>query len=467
MHREPISRPAYFSNQSRLLITTSLLCLLLLVIGFSACTKKRVPPPSEDGMDNLATPSDALKVDLFFDATLSMKGFVSTAVASAYQQTVPLLERAVIEGWNEGQATFYKFGDDIAVLPGRDYLEASKPRFYADSKYNKKTFIERVIDRAQPDHLTVVITDLFQNNADVNQLSDKIKQKFLVNDLAVGIYAIRSDFNGTVYDVGPDNYSFIYRSGDRPDTHRPFYLLAFGSHANIAHYFDMLGRGGLSTLPDAHVLILSRHLAAHPISFSGAKLKTADKISEISPSNLLSGNYKGDRVKAFKLNRGKTAATFSIELSYDSPLPNVLVHGNELASEITAWKGEDGGAKEMALVANPEAQKALQIAARLLPDEAPFNKLELQAGLNASELPGTGIYRYRVLLRPRAYALPEWITRWNMRDDEIKAWHQHSQDFNGAKTYNLENFLSTLQGAVLSTTPPKICDIYFYINVEK
>lgn len=414
----------------------------------------------------MAPVSEALKVDLFFDATLSMRGFVSTEASSTYQQTVPLLERGVIEGWQGGKATFYKFGDDIAELPGRAYLDAVRPTFYGDSKYNRKTLIERVVDRAQPDHLTVIVTDLFQDNADVNQLSERLKQKFIVNGLAIGVYAVRSQFAGVVYDVGADNYSFPYKA-EKAESGRPFYLLAFGRHSDIDHYFNVLGSRGLNFLPETHALILSRHLTSAPASFiSGARLKAADKISEISGSNLLSGSYRGERVKAFKISKGKAAAKFSTELAYAAPLKNVLSYGDALIPEVTAWKGEDRGGKELVLAESPEALKAIRVAAKLLPEQAPFDKLELAADFDVRELP-VGVYGYRILLRPRTYERPAWVAGWNMRDDDIKGWRTRPQDFDGTKTYNLENFLGTLQGAVLTTAPPKVCDVYLYVRVDK
>jgi len=436
-------------------------------MSFNACSRTKRSPPPESEPEGLGPVSEALKVDIFFDATLSMKGYVSTQTTSSYQQTVPLLERGVIEGWHGGEATFYKFGDDIAPLPGRTYLDAVKPPFYGDSKYNKKTLIERVIEQAKPDHLTVVVTDLFQTNADINQLSDKLKQKFIANNLAVGVYAVRSQFAGQVYDVGPDNYTFGYKSRDEGQSFRPFYLLAFGSHADIAHYFGVLAAGGLGSPAESHALIFSRHLTASPASFAGAKLKSADRISEVSGSNLLSRTYRGDRVKSFKISSGKTVAKFVVELRYDSALADVMTHGSELTPEVVAWKGEDTGAAELALVENQQAQKALQVSAKLAPDEPPFSTLNLAAELKASELPAGGLYRYRVRLRPSRYALPEWVAGWNMRDNDIKTWHLRPQDFDGSKTYNLENFLGTLQGAVLSTTPPEVCDVYFYIRVDR
>jgi hypothetical protein len=466
MNRKALTNQTSFGKLSRLTGASVLWGCLILATGLSACTTKRSPPPLEVAADNFEPVSEALKVDLFFDATLSMEGFASTQTTSFYQLTVPLLERGVIEGWKGGQATFYKFGDDIAVLPGRKYLDAGKKDFFSDSKYNKKTLIERVIDRAVPDHLTVIVTDLFQTNADVNQLSEKLKEKFIANNLAIGVYAIRSQFDGKIYDVGSDAYSFSYTT-TKPDTGRPFYLLAFGTHADVAHYFDVLYSSGLNAFPEKHVLILSRHLTSHPPSFAGAKLKTADKISEISKSNLLSGDYRGDRVRAFKITKGKANAKFSLELSYDAPLENVMEYGSDLTVDITAWKAEDTGAKELVPVENPQAKKAFNVVAKLWPEEGPFNKVQFQADLDVSDLPTAGIYSYRVLLRPGHYSLPGWIANWNMRDEEIKVWHQHPKDFNGAKTYNLENFLGTLQGAVLSTTPPKLSDVYCFIRVDK
>ncbi|HUC19888.1 MAG TPA: hypothetical protein VMR98_00115, partial [Candidatus Polarisedimenticolaceae bacterium] len=353
-----------------------------------------------------------------------------------------------------------------APLPGRGYLEAVKPAFYSDSKYNKKTYIERVIDQAELGHLTIIVTDLFQDNADVNQLSEKLKQKFIAKSLAVGVLAVRSQYEGTVYDVGSDNYSFVYKNKEKPETGRPFYLLALGSHADIAHYFSTLENSGLNTFPQKHVLIFSRFLTAQPSAFTSAKLKTADKISEISSSNLLSKAHGGEQVKAFKITKGKALARFSTEWAYQ-PLPNVLEYSSDLTSDVKGWKGEDTGARELILAENQQAAKALTVATTLLPESTPFKKLEIRTELRVSELPAAGTYRYRILLRPNHYSLPTWVSEWNMTDKEIKNWHLRTSDFNGAKTYNLENFLGTLQGAVLSATPPEVADIYCYIRVEK
>jgi hypothetical protein len=424
-----------------------------------------MPSPPEPTATFSPTP-ETLKVDLYFDATLSMQGFTQTQTSSTYQQAIPLLERAVIEGWRGGEASFFKFGNDTAPLTGRAFLDAAKPQFYSDAKYNKKTFIERVIDKAQPDHLTVIITDLFQDNADVNQLSAKLKDKFIATSLAVGVLGIRSQYQGTVYDVGSDNYSFAYKSSDKPQSGRPFYLLAFGSHANIAQYFATLERSGMSSFPERHALIFSRFITAGRTPFASAKLKTANGISEISSTNLVAPSKRQDEIKAFRIIKGKREAIFTADWPYE-PLPNVLEHSSVLESDVTCWKGEEAGTRVLSPVENQAGKAALHVDARLLPDEGSFNRLEFQARLNVNELPAAGTYEYRIVLRPPNPTLPGWVRDWNMRDGDIKAWHLKASEFNGARTYNLENFLGTLSGAVSSTSRPEAGELFVYLKVDR
>ena len=82
--------------------------------------------------------------------------------------------------------------------------------------------------------LAVIVTDLFQDEGDINRLVAQLKEKYLQKELAVGLLGIRSQFDGTVYDAGI-NVPPIDHQGDRP-----FYLLVLGRHADIAYYFDQI-----------------------------------------------------------------------------------------------------------------------------------------------------------------------------------------------------------------------------------
>ncbi len=156
------------------------LCVIFVCVflagGSCASKPKCLPPPSLADSDSMPPATANLSTDVFLDATISMQGFISDNSLSYYQQSIPMLERAIIK--NGGRAAFYKFGTDIKELSGRSYGDADKKNFYTDSLINKKTLIEKVIERADSNHLTVIITDLFQEKSDINQLSEKIKTKF-------------------------------------------------------------------------------------------------------------------------------------------------------------------------------------------------------------------------------------------------------------------------------------------------
>src|SRR3989442_1738726 len=99
MSRKAVNNQTSFGWRSRLTVTFTLWGGLLLATGLSACVRKRSPAPPKDPLGTLEPISEGLQVDFFFDATLSMKGFVTAHTASSYQSLVPMLERGVIEGW--------------------------------------------------------------------------------------------------------------------------------------------------------------------------------------------------------------------------------------------------------------------------------------------------------------------------------------------------------------------------------
>ena len=90
--------------------------------------------------------------------------------------------------------------------------------------------------------LVVIVTDLFQDDSDITQLIGHLKEKYIRKGHDVGLFGLRSQFDGTVYDIGiGEGSSMPYRSTPgNPETFRPFYLLVLGKYADIAHYFDRL-----------------------------------------------------------------------------------------------------------------------------------------------------------------------------------------------------------------------------------
>jgi len=436
--------------------------LIIASLAFFGGCRKQVcdPPPKDDVAYAMPSPSaNAPTVDVYFDSTLSMKGFVASGTTSNFQQAIPILESAVISRWAGGGTQFFKFGTKIEALPGRSYLDAVKPQFYEDRDYNTLTLIENVVDSAKPDHLTVIVTDLFQNNSDVNQLSEKIKKKYVAQALAVGVLGLRSEFEGPVYDVGPDKYSFEHHSGSDQKKFRPFYLLVLGSHADIAKYFDALAYGGFNKFPSElqQRVIFSPFVASPLANFESAPILKATKIARQDSGTLVRNASKDPRIEEFKIVGSTDVASFTTELRY-YPLPYVVSTSDSLDPEVTSWKcGDKSGMQETA-----EGKNALTIIAKTALNENPI--IHLDAKIDPKLLPSDGIYAFRVVLRPHEYSLPAWIADWNMKAELIDYWHNTPSEFDGSKTYNLENFLRTLWGAVLDAHRPKSAVLYIYVK---
>jgi hypothetical protein len=163
------------------------LTLLCVFYTFGCDGKQFCSPPPSGAANQLPPISKSLKVDVFLDGTISMKGFIVPGIASRYQQTLPLLESTVARGWADSQVVFHKFGTVIKDLSERRYLDAQHPQFYDEAEVREKTLIQNVIDKAETDRLTLIVTDLFQTDADINLITAKIKEKFIAKNLSVGV----------------------------------------------------------------------------------------------------------------------------------------------------------------------------------------------------------------------------------------------------------------------------------------
>lgn len=410
-----------------------------------------------------APPSQNLRVDIYLDATLSMKGFTDTDSFSFYQQTIPLLESSIINTL-KGERAFYKFGNRTEELKGRDYLLAQKPAFYADVNFNTKTLIENVLENASPQNLTVVVTDLFQNNADVNQLSDKIKSKFINANLAVGILGLKSQFKGMVYDVGADNYSFPYQTADEA-TFRPFYILAFGSHANIARYFDALEADGVKNFPIKERLVISGSLTEKPASYAGVDVIDKKNINELSGTIVKNEENLND-FGEFRIRDDTKPSSVEVQLPFKQ-LPGTVVISPELEPEVTALlcvavqpsDSNTGGGSRLFVQRIGDAG-ALNIDARIMKTDG----INLKIAIAPDKLEKKDVNAFHLILRPRQSSLPAWVGNWNMSDSEISSWKKNPKQFGGSRTYNLQHFLQTVWTTTENMSKPVVADLYLYIK---
>ena len=431
-----------------------------------------VPPEFDPPRD--ITPgniSDGLVVRLYFDASLSMQGFVVPG-STHYTGICPYLESVVVSGWKDGKVEFFRFGEEVKPINRDTYLRVGAKDFYDEENINRETFIQKIIDhedqfasnqmgesntteegaevviptgevneRKKESRLVVIVTDLFQDKSDINLLVTQLKEKYIKNGLEIGLFGLRSEFDGTVYDVGIDQSPIPHRSTEDSETFRPFYLLVLGRHADIAHYFDRLTANGFS---EAQTLIFSRYLVDPLLSIDGASI--VPKLDNLNDDTFRS---VPSRVKQFRIVDNSKPASISGKLAY-VPLRHAMSFDSDTFEvSITAKHAPTGETEE-----SPDAQKCLKVTSTLSKNED-GSTLTIDFKLDSQALPRKAIYLYEVTLCPGIdkYRAPVWCSDWDMgaaRD--------------GSKTLNLVNFVRDLSQVTARMHHPKIATFRCYIE---
>ena len=432
-----------------------------------------VPPKFDPPRD--ITPgdiSDRLVAHVYFDASLSMEGFIDSS-STRYMQICPYLESVIVSGWTDGEVHFFQFGEQVKTINRGDYLEVISKDFYKNKNINRETFIQKIIDHEDPsvgvgmegsntpkastevvtsteevngtkteNRLVVIVTDLFQDKSDINLLVNQLKEKFIKNDLEVGLFGIRSEFKGEVYDLGIGRAPIRYQSSPAdPETFRPFYLLVLGRHADIAHYFDSLTANGF---PEAHTIIFSRYLVSPLLSIDGDSIEP--KLDNLNEDTF---NSVPPHVKQFRIVEDSKPASISAKLAY-VPLRHAMFFDSDTFEVSIIAKHAPMGETERSL----DAQERLKVTSTLSKNED-SSELTVDFKLDSQSLTRKIIYLYEVTLRPGIdkYRAPEWCSDWDMGTAR-----------DGSKTLNLLNFVRDLSQVTARMHHPKIAEFRCYIE---
>ena len=467
--------------KTSLLLFSICLCFSIFLISCDnliSCDKPSIPDFKPDSEIKPGPISDRLVARIYFDATLSMQGFVVPG-STRYTQMCPYLERAIVSGWTEGKVDFFRFGERVESIDRGTYLQAGYESFYEQEHISRKTFIQKIIDHEEQffnaqieasrmpedatetdvndtpeaaievvtpteaveaysteSQLVVIVTDLFQDASDITLLINHLKEKYIKRGREVGLFGLQSQFDGTVYDIGSgEGSSLRYRSTlGNPETFRPFYLLVLGKHADIAHYFD----GLTANNPDAKTIIFSRYLVSPLLSFDDAEIE----IDNLNIKIINSDHSQDPRLKQYEIVRSSEPAKISAKIKY-VPLPHAISFDPKVPLKIDKPIPKGGTEK------SPEGQKWLEAKSGL-------SENELTVKFTLSEfLPGKAIYLYEVTLSPDidAYQPPGWCSDWDMGGER-----------DGAKTLNLVNFVRGLSQVTARAHHPEIAKFYCYIE---
>jgi hypothetical protein len=433
-------------NQIRRFLNQTARLPFIIFLVFIAFSLTACAPRAEMLSCELASPvtpiaaqSKALSIDISVDGTPSMQGYVDGFSNSRYVQTLNLLDTVALTAWANPAATvsYYRFGTKQQKLDRSTFRRAQLPEFYGVGDDLKVSNITAALPQATSQRLSLIVTDLYQQDADVTLVQQQLSQKYLRPGQAIGVLAVRSEFKGTIYDVGLRNQQFSYATSTAEDTFHPFFVLMLGSYADIKHFYDEFqkssdsapllksGQGEFSIFFPHFVDPVSRlDLANLPKPSQGITRVTA-----LNDGRVVARVQPKQPVDLLRIGANVKPTSLTYVASYQ-PLPHVLPIGqnvDNLAIDVTAnklpGKGQATNSTQM------DGFKTVNL-------DLDRNQMSFQLDINPSQIQ-RGIYSYNVAISPKDLESPAWWDKWTSREGQL----------DGSKTHNLAQFLNALKAS--------------------
>ncbi|MBR3747888.1 MAG: hypothetical protein IKP64_00695 [Selenomonadaceae bacterium] len=407
-----------------------LLAIILLVGGCGQKIQSVPPIPLPN-----KTFAETFDTDIYFDATVSMRGFTTNPTNNVYVTLPDLLGDLC---GNAGAVNFFGFGEQIFELNGRSYRQFTTPEVYVEAI----TSVANVVERADTSHLSIIVTDLFESDADWSFVTKKIREKFFAAHLTVAVVGIRNSFAGEIFDVGLSAAKFNYNSFDDPNRYRPFYLLILGRDDAVKNFLRKFNER--QTLPnDTGYFLLTENLS--DADFSTFELSEVENFYSDDTLQL------DGRIKEFGLDNFADAASFMVNWTYEPPIGACPIDFAqvETLAEIFSVDGENWLPREQN-----------DVRAALLKDDRQSDLFLAKVSLTPEKSLSEGKANFvRIKISPteNGLRLPAWVEAWSVNvDGAIK-------NFDGSKTINLSRLLGSLKNSQFETSRPKLLEINFVV----
>lgn len=283
----------------------SCLCLLFLVLLLGGCGHGRSNILAPDIKNNNEL-SKKIEASVYIDGTLSMYGYVNYPGGTVYTNTLQDIERNIKTIWSKDDIKFYKFGDSILELSRDGYIASNRTEFYNGLDTN----LGSVIQSTKSNKLSIIVTDLFQTNQDLDSLIGSLKSKYISEDKGIGIIGIKSQFNGKIYDIGKFSSQISYTSTKDPNSYRPFYLIVMGNASDVKAF--MQGMNDKLADTQHNMIYIGKYIATMDLINSDIdqkvrKIKKATGLAELNVKN-----HK-DYALAYRLNLKEKESMASIQ----------------------------------------------------------------------------------------------------------------------------------------------------------
>ncbi len=393
--------------------------------------------------------TNPLAIDFYIDGSGSMLGYIDPE-NSSYIQALKLLDSTLSLSSRPSQATtkYYRSGDyrhQAKELTRSEFRKANKAEFY-DGRTPIFPAVSSdlgslITKPKNSDRLTVIVTDLEQNDGDVNLIANKIQENYFNSkdeNYAVGIWAVKSEFNGTVYSASDADKKYNYNTERKTSKqYRPFYILFLGHYQDIANYFDKLAKEQGNLGDRSKFLIFSPHNLVADVSYLNSPLNLS---SDLAAPNLL---HNGD-VSVEKNNQPielleiKNKNADALEVKYQLPLKQInhalSADTNDL--KITTNVSAFDKFNKQQFKQAPAAEKALNFKDWQIND----NQIEFTTHISPNKFPESNIYYFAVDVVAKDLQKPDWWSEWNLNSGS-----------DGSKTSNLYGFMNSLKNITLNS----------------
>ena len=237
--------------------------LTLLFLGGCGCIGNVNPKIYNDILApvqqiELSNPKPS-SIGIYVDTTPSMKGFLCTQRAANtpnyYTLCLNELRNMTAASYKEEDTYFYRVDTSVWKVPENVLTEAKNSGYYVSSESLKESrgydnisggdgysypCLTAALKNGEKEDFFILITDLYENKSEnAAELINAFQELARADDDKVfGFFAVRTQFAGTVYDIGPDNLKVEY--GLDQDAFRPFYVVVRGYPDAVSEFFDNL-----------------------------------------------------------------------------------------------------------------------------------------------------------------------------------------------------------------------------------
>jgi hypothetical protein len=427
------------------------LIMLLLSVFIVACNKKeelRCEPSHTPAENANTSKSNNLSVSIYLDGSGSMLGYVRGGETN-YVSTLKSI-RNLFELSDKLPVEYYRIGSPMQKITSSEYYNYGITTTFYDGSSNRFPEVSSPIDAAiispekEQKKMTVIITDLQQNSGDVTKLNKLINDTYYNienRDYAVGIWAIKSEFDGKIYLEGNNPRSFDYNTGQESAKFRPFYVLFVGPYGDIKYYFSQLKKYNtnqalLNSDNSKFMIFHPDHILDKISVLDVTPMSLPQGITE--PFSLVNGGVvvSKSNQEMLKLSSSlKQSSTINYGVSFLHSEYSLMLDPSTIQAQVKGEKFDRFKRTFVQVDSNSEIISAIELKDwQILPEE---NQAKFAAVIQPDKLSEPGIYKLQFDLINSSLAFPNWWKEWD--------WQTRTGEEDGSKTYNLQEFFTALK----------------------